>query len=175
MGPHSPWRHVHSLPQPLPLLQQVHSHRYPSCLRSIDSFEEESFLVIRSLGIQTTTKMRFPLSTHSRFIPASQIDDVFIHEGFKGFQVRHYLAVVVHGEEQLEVVFPVLPLTETVLIGRNCYRGGRYWNTFGGARGKSYSRSMANSYRTGRRSRLPRNCHNWRVMLYPVFDESLHS
>jgi hypothetical protein len=68
--------------------------------------------------------MRFPLSTHSRFIPASQIDDVFIHEGFKGFQVRHYLAVVVHGEEQLEVVFPVLPLPEAVLMGETVTEEG---------------------------------------------------
>jgi GPI-GlcNAc transferase complex, PIG-H component len=65
--------------------------------------------VIRSLGVQTTTRMRFPLATHSRFIPASQIDDVFIYEGLKGFQVWHYLAVVVYGEEQLEVVFLVPP------------------------------------------------------------------
>jgi hypothetical protein len=55
--------------------------------------------------------MRFPLATDSRFIPVSQIDDVFIYEGFKGFEVRHYLAVVVHGEEQLEVVFPVSPVS----------------------------------------------------------------
>ena len=53
--------------------------------------------------------MRFPLASHSRFIPASQIDDVLLYEGFKGMEVRYYLAVVVHGEERLEVVFPVLP------------------------------------------------------------------
>jgi len=54
-----------------------------------------------------TTKMRFPLASHSRFIPASQIDDIFLYEGFKGMEVRYYLAVVVHGEENVEVVFPV--------------------------------------------------------------------
>jgi len=68
---------------------------------------EESFLIIRSLGVQTTTRMRFPLSSHSRFIPASEIDDVVLYEGFKGLEVRYYLGVVVHGEERLEVVFPV--------------------------------------------------------------------
>jgi phosphatidylinositol N-acetylglucosaminyltransferase subunit H len=68
---------------------------------------EESFLIMRSLGVQVTTKMRFPLASHSRFIPASQIDDVFLYEGFKGMEVRYYLAVVVHGEEDVEVVFPV--------------------------------------------------------------------
>ena len=45
---------------------------------------EESFLIIRGLGVQTTTRMRFPLASHSRFIPASQIDDVFLYEGIKG-------------------------------------------------------------------------------------------
>jgi len=63
---------------------------------------------MRSLGVQVTTKMRFPLASHSRFIPASQIDDVFLYEGFKGMEVRYYLAVVVHGEEDVEVVFPRL-------------------------------------------------------------------
>jgi phosphatidylinositol glycan class H protein len=51
--------------------------------------------------------MRFPLASHSRFIPASRIDDVFLYEGFKGMEVRYYLAVVVYGEENVEVVFPV--------------------------------------------------------------------
>lgn len=68
---------------------------------------DESFLIIRSLGVQTTTRMRFPLASHSRFIPASQIDDVLLYEGFKGMEVRYYLAVVVRGEEKVEVVFPV--------------------------------------------------------------------
>jgi len=52
--------------------------------------------------------MRFPLASHSRFIPASQIDDVFLYEGIKGYQVRYYLAIAVRGEEQVEVVFPVI-------------------------------------------------------------------
>jgi hypothetical protein len=63
--------------------------------------------MIRSLGVQTTTRMRFPLASHSRFIPASEIDDVLLYEGFKGMEVRYYLAVVVRGEEKVEVIFPV--------------------------------------------------------------------
>jgi phosphatidylinositol glycan class H protein len=51
--------------------------------------------------------MRFPLASHSRFIPASEIDDVLLYEGFKGMEVRYYLAVVVRGEEKVEVIFPV--------------------------------------------------------------------
>ena len=71
-------------------------------------------MIIRSLGVQTTTRMRFPLASHSRFIPASQIDDVFLYEGFKGMEVRHYLGVVVRGEEKVQVVFPV---TTTTIVG----------------------------------------------------------
>lgn len=32
---------------------------------------------------------------------------MLIHEAFKGFEVRYYLAVVVEGEEEAVVVFPV--------------------------------------------------------------------
>jgi len=84
---------------------------------------EESCLIIRSLGVQTTTRMRFPLSSHSRFIPASEIDDVVLYEGFKGLEVRYYLGVVVNGEERLEVVFPkLLPKRE---ILEQVWRGAR--------------------------------------------------
>jgi GPI-GlcNAc transferase complex, PIG-H component len=30
-----------------------------------------------------------------------------LYEGFKGLELRYYLAVVVEGEERVEVVFPV--------------------------------------------------------------------
>ena len=33
--------------------------------------------------------------------------DLWIHEGFCGFEVRFYLAVVVEGEEGLVIVLPV--------------------------------------------------------------------
>lgn len=33
--------------------------------------------------------------------------DIFIHEAFRGFEVRYYLAVVVEGEGAVVVVFPV--------------------------------------------------------------------
>ena len=48
-----------------------------------------------------------------RFIPTSRIGDLWIREGFYGFEVRFYLAIVVEGEEGLVVVFPVglFPLT----------------------------------------------------------------
>ena len=69
---------------------------------------EESLLVIRGLGIQTSTSSPTYLSTSTtRFIPTSLIQDIIIHEAFKGFEVRFYLAVIVEGETEAIVVFPV--------------------------------------------------------------------
>ena len=69
---------------------------------------EESLLILRSLGIQTTTiSPYYFLPATTRFIPTSQIRDVLIHEAFRGFEVRYYLAIVVEGEAEVVVVFPV--------------------------------------------------------------------
>lgn len=77
------------------------------------STTEESLLVIRGLGIQTSTSSPTYLSkAATRFIPTTEIQDIVIHEAFKGFEVRFYLAVVVVGEPEVVVVFPVkLPNT----------------------------------------------------------------
>lgn len=72
------------------------------------SYTEESLLVIRGLGIQTSTSSNTCLSkATTRFIPTTQIQDIVIHEAFKGFEVRFYLAVIVEGERNVVVVFPV--------------------------------------------------------------------
>ena len=42
----------------------------------------------------------------TRFIPTSLIQDVWIHEGFVGFEVKYFLGVVVKGEGEVVVVFP---------------------------------------------------------------------
>lgn len=69
---------------------------------------EESLLTLRTLGIQTSTlSSSYLLPSNTRFIPTSQIRDIFIHEAFRGFEVRYYLAVVVEGEGDVVVVFPV--------------------------------------------------------------------
>ena len=69
---------------------------------------EESLLVLRTLGIQTCTRSSsYLIPSTVRFIPTSQIRDIFIHEAFKGFEVRYYLAVVVEREPEVVVVFPV--------------------------------------------------------------------
>lgn len=70
---------------------------------------EERLLVLRGLGIQTSsTGSGGALTATTRFIPTEKIRDVLISEAFRGFEVRHYLVVVVDGEEDVVVVFPRL-------------------------------------------------------------------
>jgi phosphatidylinositol glycan class H protein len=72
--------------------------------------------VLRGLGIQTSTTSKTYLQTPTtRFIPTTSIQDIFIHEAFKGFEVRFYLAIVVEGEEDVVVVFPTLLPRRTIL------------------------------------------------------------
>ncbi|KAJ5692921.1 hypothetical protein N7462_002344 [Penicillium macrosclerotiorum] len=87
-------------------------------------YTEESLLVIRGFGIQTSTSSSTYLSTAAtRFIPTTQIQDIVIHEAFKGFEVRFYLAVIVEGEPEVLVVFPkLLPKRE---ILEEVWRGSR--------------------------------------------------
>lgn len=76
--------------------------------RRANTLSEESLLVLRGLGIQTTSSSASYLSTSStRFIPTTSIQDILIHEAFKGFEVRFYLAIVVEHEQDVVVVFPV--------------------------------------------------------------------
>ncbi|KAJ5924487.1 hypothetical protein N7466_008674 [Penicillium verhagenii] len=87
-------------------------------------YTEESLLVIRGFGIQTSTSSSTYLSSAAtRFIPTTQIQDIVIHEAFKGFEVRFYLAVIVEGEPDVLVVFPhLLPKRE---ILEEVWRGSR--------------------------------------------------
>lgn len=77
--------------------------------RSIDFPKiEESLLVLRGLGIQTSTSSPYLFSTSTTtFIPTTQIQDIVIHEAFKGLEVRFYLAVIVEDATEVVVVFPV--------------------------------------------------------------------
>jgi phosphatidylinositol glycan class H protein len=91
---------------------------------------EESLTVLCGLGVQTSTTSSIYLRTPTtRFIPTTSIQDIFIHEAFRGFEVRFYLAVVVEGQEDVVVVFPrLLPrraMLEEVWRGtRACLYGG---------------------------------------------------
>jgi len=77
---------------------------------------EETLLIIRGLGIQISTSSASRASSATtRFIPTAQVQDILIHEAFKGFEVRFYLAVIVEGEEEAVVVFPkLLPRREVL-------------------------------------------------------------
>ncbi|KAJ4518825.1 hypothetical protein HRR78_001198 [Exophiala dermatitidis] len=76
------------------------------CLKR--DYVEESLLVLQGLGIQTSTSSRyFFMGPTTTFIPTTQIQDIVIHEAFKGLQVRFYLAVIVEGATEVVVVFPV--------------------------------------------------------------------
>jgi len=82
----------------------------------------ESLLVLRGLGIQTSTSSATYLSSATtRFIPTEKIQDILVNEAFRGFEVRYYLVIVVEGEEEVVVVFPrLLPrrgVVETVWRG----------------------------------------------------------
>jgi phosphatidylinositol glycan class H protein len=89
-----------------------------------DKRTEESLTVLRGLGIQTsTTSKTYLQSPTARFIPTTSIQDIFIYEAFKGFEVRFYLAVVVEGEEDVVVVFPTLLPRRAIL--EEIWRGTR--------------------------------------------------
>lgn len=86
---------------------------------------EESLLVLRGLGLQTssTSSTYLSLTPLTRFIPTAQVQDIFIHEAFKGFEVRFYVVVVVEGEDEVVVVFP--KLLPRLHILEQVWRGAR--------------------------------------------------
>ncbi|KAK9370097.1 GPI-GlcNAc transferase complex, PIG-H component-domain-containing protein [Lipomyces kononenkoae] len=76
-------------------------------------YTEESILVLHNFGIQVSSTGKTRLSRTSQFIPLELIQDIVLNEGFKGFSVIYYLAVVVKGRGRLLVVFPnLLPARE---------------------------------------------------------------
>ena len=80
--------------------------------------------MIRGLGIQISTSSPSYLSTTStRFIPTTQIQDIFIHEAFIRFEVKFYLAVIVQGEQEAVVVFPKLMPRREIL--EEVWRGSK--------------------------------------------------
>ncbi|KAL1978435.1 hypothetical protein VTN31DRAFT_1294 [Thermomyces dupontii] len=88
-------------------------------------YTEESLLVIRGLGVQTSTSSSMYWSgATTRFIPTTRIQDIVIHEAFKGFEVRFYLAIIVEGEPEVVVVFPNLLPRRRIL--EEVWRGARH-------------------------------------------------
>lgn len=100
-------------------------------LLTLRLYSEESLLVLRGLGIQTSeSPASYLAGPATRFVPTEKIQDIFVNEAFCGFQVRYYLVIVVEGEDRLLVVFPgLLPrrdIVETVWRGmRDCLYEGR--------------------------------------------------
>lgn len=91
---------------------------------SIRVYSQESLLVMRGLGVQTSESPKSYLAgTATRFIPTEKIQDILINEAFRGFEVRYYLVVVVEGEDDLVVVFPGL-LPRRAIV-ESVWRGAR--------------------------------------------------
>lgn len=107
-------------------------------------YKEESLLVLRGLGVQTSTSSSsyFAPAT-TRFIPTTQVQDIVIHEAFRGFEVKFYLAIIVEGESEVVVVFPVwllplqLPLHPTNRSRTYCH-GVSFSRKFGRARANAF-------------------------------------
>lgn len=113
----SPAGYFSSLPPPSQVTH-THTHTHNSY-----NLLEESLLSICSLGIQTQTlSPSYLLPASTRFIPTAQIRDILIHEAFRGFEVRYYLAIVVEGEWDVVVVFPVSDLYFFFFFF--CFEGG---------------------------------------------------
>ncbi|KAK7892347.1 hypothetical protein LTR67_007443 [Exophiala xenobiotica] len=92
------------------------------CLKR--DYVEESLLVLQGLGIQTSTSSGyFFTAPTTTFIPTAQIQDIVIHEAFKGLGVRFYLAVIVEGGTEVVVVFPTLLPRREIL--EEVWRGAR--------------------------------------------------
>jgi phosphatidylinositol glycan class H protein len=138
------WRFL--APSAVALLFLVFRRNYTGLFQSANPYQpylaytytEESLTVLRGLGIQTSTTSSTYLQTPTtRFIPTTSIQDIFIYEAFKGFEVRFYLVIVVEGEEKVVVVFPRMLPKRAIL--EEVWRGSRkcLWdNDVGRGRGK---------------------------------------
>ncbi|KAI9046777.1 hypothetical protein LZ554_009514 [Drepanopeziza brunnea f. sp. 'monogermtubi'] len=107
----------------IPLILLLPSSGALLYLLSLRLHTTESLLVLRGLGIQTSSSSATYLSSSAtRFIPTVKIQDVLVNEAFRGFEVRYYLVVVVEGEESVVVVFPrLLPRRDVVeKVWRGC-------------------------------------------------------
>ncbi|RKF64043.1 Phosphatidylinositol N-acetylglucosaminyltransferase subunit gpi15 [Erysiphe neolycopersici] len=108
----------------LPIIILLPSSLFILYILSRRFHKTESLLVLRSLGVQTSSSsMIFGIGNTTRFIPTEKIQDILINEAFRGFEVRYYLIVVVEGEKELVVVFP--GLSPRLDIVEKVWRGSR--------------------------------------------------
>lgn len=101
-------------------------------------FPVETVLVIPRHGVQLETHKGLPgrpLFVSRRFIPLPTLQDVVIHEGFRGWNVRYYLAAVKENPVSgfsLDVAFEVglrhvSCLTEVDYAGRTYFHVWRFF------------------------------------------------
>ncbi|KAK7203369.1 GPI-GlcNAc transferase complex, PIG-H component-domain-containing protein [Myxozyma melibiosi] len=69
-------------------------------------YAQDSILVMHDFGIELKSAGAMRFSSSSQFIPIELIQDIVINEGFRGFEVIYYLAVIVKGRGRLLVIFP---------------------------------------------------------------------
>jgi phosphatidylinositol N-acetylglucosaminyltransferase subunit H len=87
-----------------------------------------------------------------RFIPTTSIQDILIHEAFRGFEVRFYLFIVVKGEEDVVVVFPKLLPRREVL--ETVWRGARACLYDGATATQGIKEDKGKEYEDGRGARI---------------------
>lgn len=64
------------------------------------TIQTESLLILKTLGVQTTSSSSsYLFGASTRFLPTAKIRDILILEAFRGFEVRYYLGIVIEGDD----------------------------------------------------------------------------
>ncbi|EPY51126.1 pig-H [Schizosaccharomyces cryophilus OY26] len=79
-----------------------------SLFQIISGVNHESLLVVRDLGVQTNCHSIVPWKSSSKLVPLDSVREIFIHEGFRKFDVCYYMGIAIDHEPQIHVVFPTL-------------------------------------------------------------------
>jgi phosphatidylinositol glycan class H protein len=138
------------------------------CYSASNITAEESLMVIRGLGIQTSTSSSmYWSSAATRFIPTTQIQDIVIHEAFKGFEVRFYLTIIVEGESTVVVVFPVIIFsTKSVIDCANNIQSESIAETHDSRRGLARCSAMSVRIQSRTASRIAEVCRYHEINSY---------
>lgn len=82
---------------------------------------EEEILVVQGVGVQVTIRNFLGSTVSQKFIDASLIRSIFIHEGFFRHRVIFFLAILIENRSDLEVLFqeslPRLAALRPILCG----------------------------------------------------------
>lgn len=77
--------------------------------------KEESLLVIKDLGVEIKTSYML-LRSETLFIDQARILEVILNEGVYEWEVRFYMAIIIEGQDSMEVVFHHLKPRLSVLL-----------------------------------------------------------